>query len=99
MEIIVRKSALRDLDAIFDWISRDNPPAARRTLMRIQHRINRLAASGLPRSGRPGPIDGTRELVEPTYVIVYRVDDDGNVIVVLAVLHQARERLPGRGDG
>lgn len=88
MKFIVRKSARRDLDDIFDWISQDNPRAARRVVSRILLRINRLAASGLASQGRPGLVAGTRELVEHPYVVIYRVDETANAIVV----HGARER-------
>ena len=71
MKVIIREAAARDLDDILDWISKDNPQAAVR---RILTRIERLAVSGLPYVGRPGLRDGTRELVEAPYVIVYVVD-------------------------
>jgi plasmid stabilization system protein ParE len=47
MKIIVHESAARDLDGIFDWISKDSPAAAAELLRRIQLRINRLAVAGL----------------------------------------------------
>ena len=46
MKVILRKSALRDLDDIVDWISTDSPSAAKRLLWRIHMRINRLACLG-----------------------------------------------------
>jgi plasmid stabilization system protein ParE len=42
MKIIVHESAARDLDGIFDWISKDSPGAAAELVRRIQLRINRL---------------------------------------------------------
>jgi toxin ParE1/3/4 len=41
--------------------------------------------------GRPGLVDGTRELVEGPYIIVYKVFEDGK-IVILTVVHGARDR-------
>ncbi|HZO46232.1 MAG TPA: type II toxin-antitoxin system RelE/ParE family toxin [Xanthobacteraceae bacterium] len=41
--------------------------------------------------GRPGLVDGTRELVEGPYIIVYKVFEDGR-IVILTVAHGARDR-------
>ena len=42
--------------------------------------------------GRPGLIEGTRELVEAPYIIVYRVDNEREEIVVLAIFHGAQNR-------
>jgi plasmid stabilization system protein ParE len=42
--------------------------------------------------GRPGEVQGTRELVSRPYVIVYRVDELADQIVVLGIFHGARER-------
>ena len=59
---------------------------------RIRLRINRLEHPGLSHIGRPGLIQGTRELVEPPYIIVYEVDAAAGEIAVLAVMHGARDR-------
>jgi toxin ParE1/3/4 len=95
MKVIVRKAALRDLDDIQDWISRDSPTAAARVVRRIRNRINRLAVPSLSHIGRPGLVDGTRELIEPPYLIIYKVDEVADAIVVLGVVHAARNRDPG----
>ncbi len=42
--------------------------------------------------GRPGRVEGTRELVEPPYIIVYGVDEPADEISVLAIVHGARDR-------
>ena len=59
---------------------------------RIRVRIERLAFQGLSHIGRPGLVKGTRELVEPPYIIVYEVHDETDEIEVLAVIHSARSR-------
>jgi plasmid stabilization system protein ParE len=92
MKLVVRASAAGDLAAIFDWIARDNPQAAAATVRRVRQRIGRLAAPGFAHMGRPGQVDGTRELVEAPYIIVYEVREDRDELVVLAVLHGARDR-------
>jgi plasmid stabilization system protein ParE len=71
MKIIVREKADADLDAIFAWIAKDNPAAAVAMIRRIRQRIGRLATPGLENMGRPGLDVGTRELIEPPYIIVY----------------------------
>ncbi len=94
MKVVVRESAALDIDAIYSWISKDNPRAAANVVERIRLRINRLAFSGLPHTGRMGRVEGTRELVEPPYLIVYVVDEVADEIVVLAITHGARDRDP-----
>jgi toxin ParE1/3/4 len=42
--------------------------------------------------GRPGLIEGTRELVEAPYIIVYAVDEAAEELAVLAIVHGARDR-------
>ena len=78
MKVVVREAAALDLESIFAWIAKDNPRAAAEIVERIRIRINRLAFPGLSHIGRPGLVEGTRELVEPPYIIVYMVDDLGS---------------------
>lgn len=92
MKVVIHESAARDLDEIIDWISQDNPRAATRLADRIRTKIERLAVTGLSHIGRPGLLEGTRELVEAPYVIVYTIDQPNQLIDVLAVLHGARNR-------
>lgn len=95
MKVVVHESAARDLDGILDWISKDSPGspgAAAELVRRIQLRINRLAVAGLSHMGRPGLVEGTRELLETPYTIVYSVDEAAGVIEVIAIVHGARDR-------
>ncbi|MCW5691046.1 MAG: type II toxin-antitoxin system RelE/ParE family toxin [Pseudolabrys sp.] len=92
MKVIVRDSATRDLEDIFTWISKENPRAAMNMVERIRLRINRLAHPGLSHVGRPGLVSGTRELVEPPYIVIYEVNETAGEVVVLAVMHGARDR-------
>jgi toxin ParE1/3/4 len=92
MKVVIREAAARDLDDILDWISKDSPRAAAGLVQRILARIDRLAIPGLSHIGRPGLVEGTRELVEAPYVIVYMVDEPADEITVLAIVHGARNR-------
>lgn len=92
MKVVVREAAALDIDAIYSWIAQDNPRAAAMMVERIRLRINLLAFPGLSHIGRPGLVEGTRELVEPPYIIVYEVDETADEISVLAVMHGARDR-------
>ncbi|RJF76647.1 type II toxin-antitoxin system RelE/ParE family toxin [Rhodopseudomonas palustris] len=92
MKVVVREAARRDLDDIFNWISKDSPRAANIVVERIVLRVNRLATPGLASIGRPGLVEGTRELIEPPYIIVYRIDIAANELIVLNIVHGARKR-------
>jgi plasmid stabilization system protein ParE len=80
--------ALRDLEALGDYIALDNPSAAERTVARIMGRADELAAQ--PHAGRPGRVAGTRELViaDTPFIVPYRVQ--GDEVEILAVMHGAR---------
>ena len=53
--------ALADRSAIFDYVEADSPQAAFAVDTRIQEQVETLAR--FPDSGRPGRIEGARELV------------------------------------
>ena len=80
--------ALADRDAIFDYIEADSPRAAVVMDDRIQGRVEQLRQ--FPESGRPGRIEGTRELVidRTPYIAAYQVA--GKKVCILRVLHGAR---------
>ena len=65
---------------------------ARRPNWSAAFRIDRLAIPGLSHIGRPGLVEGTRELVEAPYIIIYMVDEPADEITVLAIVHGARDR-------
>lgn len=69
--------ALRDLDAIFDYIAADNPTTALRWIRRLQARAE--AAVSAPMAGRVVPEmsrNEVREVFVRSYRIVYRVLED-----------------------
>lgn len=92
MKVVVRERAADDIDRIHDWIAKDNPRAASEMVLRIRERIGLLELDALASMGRPGLVDGTRELVEPPYVIVYRLDERRREVTILAVFHSAQDR-------
>ena len=89
MRVRYTLQAKADLEEIFTYIARDNPAAARRVITAIRRDIVLLATN--PGMGRPGRIDGTRELVisRLPYIAAYRAGD--RFIDVLAVIHTARD--------
>lgn len=87
--------ATADLIAIGDYIAADNPAAARSWVEKLRQRA--VKASKVRGSGRVVPEigrDDVREVLQRTYRIVYRVVDDG--IVVLTVFEG--HRLLGKLD-
>lgn len=91
MKVVIRRKAADDLEDIYNRISQDNPRAARDMLLRVRDRITRLELEALAHMGRPGRIEGTRELVEYPYIIVYRVIAERDEITILSVVHGARD--------
>jgi toxin ParE1/3/4 len=80
--------AQSDRDAIFDYVEADSPRGAIAVDNRIQEQAETLAQ--FPNSGRPGRIEGTRELVisRTPYIVAYRITE--NTVRILRVLHGAR---------
>lgn len=96
MRITWSEPALADLEAIHDFIARDSLHYASRFVRRLLEATERLAA--LPMLGRIVPEgDGRhREVFEPPYRIVYRVEDD--VVHVIRLIHGARDFAALRRD-
>ena len=92
MRIVFDPGASDDLDHIFAWIAQENIVAARQMVERIEARIGRLARPELAHLGRVGLVEGTRELVESPYIIVYEVDIRAAEVIVLAIAHAAQDR-------
>jgi len=89
MKIKWVRLALADLDQAAEFISQDNPEAAKRIVKRIRDAARLL--SDHPNGGRPGRVHGTRELVitDTPFILPYRVVR--NTVQILRVLHGARK--------
>jgi len=89
MKIRWTKRAIRSLASIHAYISKDSPAAAARVAAAVVNATDQLEQ--FSQSGRPGRIEGTRELVVSglPYIIPYRVVDD--VVVILSVIHASRK--------
>ncbi|WP_294534427.1 type II toxin-antitoxin system RelE/ParE family toxin [uncultured Rhodoblastus sp.] len=82
--------ALRDLEAIGDYLERENSAAvAARIVTAILDQADNLAK--FPHLGRTGRVPGTRELVvaDTPFIAPYRVRDAE--VEILAVFHGARQ--------
>jgi addiction module RelE/StbE family toxin len=82
--------ALTDRDTIMDYIAQDNPAAAIELDDEFEAKAEQ--ARQRPTLYRSGRMRGTREIVvRPNYVMVYRIEDEGQTVAVLRVLHAAKK--------
>jgi plasmid stabilization system protein ParE len=79
--------AVDQLEASIQHIQQDNPIAARNIAQAAIDHIEQLAA--FPGLGRPGEVKGTRELVNPPYVVVYRSTEE--IVEILHIWHGAQD--------
>jgi len=83
----------KHLAGIRAYIREYDADAAEQVRRHIVAAVRLLKA--LPRLGRPGRREGTRELVVPSlpYIIIYRTDiGDRDELVILGIFHGAQDR-------
>jgi plasmid stabilization system protein ParE len=92
MRVILREAAYADLERIFAWIAKDDLQAASRIVAEIFGTIERLEI--VPEIGRHGRVRDTREWAVRgrPYIVVYAVDRERHLTVILGVVHTARDR-------
>lgn len=91
MRLTWTRPAQRDRAGIRAHIATDNPRAALALDELIAVKAARLADH--PQLGRPGRVEGTRELIaHRNYILVY--DIAGDQLRILRVLHAARQWPP-----
>jgi toxin ParE1/3/4 len=80
--------AADDLERICDYIAESRPESARRVAQSVIERLGTLET--FPHLGRPGRVEGTREVVFPPlpFVAISEVRDEQ--IIVLRILHGAQ---------
>ena len=91
MRIRWTPAAVADLQNISDYLKEHHPHYRQPTMRKLYETIGSLKQ--WPGRGRPGPEEGTRELLFPPlpYVAVYRVNEES--IEVLRIHHAAQGRL------
>ena len=91
LRLLYPRRYARRLEEIYEHIAADYPAAAARMIERIREAVERLAK--FPAIGRPGRVDGTRELVVTgtAYIVPYRVR--GGAVQIITILHSS-ERWP-----
>ena len=88
MRIRWLRKALQNLDEEAAYLSQQSPQVARRFVESVNAAVNRLAEH--PAMGRPGRVQGTRELVitDFPYLVPYRVRNQS--VEVLRMFHTSR---------
>ena len=95
MKVVWAQRATLARNDIIDFIAADNVLAALEVDDTISAAALRLEK--FPALGKPGRIDGTRELVvHQHYILVYEVVDP--TITILMVLHTSRQWPPAEAD-
>ncbi len=89
MRVRLSPRARDDLRELVRYIARDSPRNARLVRDRIKDAVQRLSLH--PESGRPGRVDGTRELVIPHtgYIAAYRIRDRS--LEIIALNHESQQ--------
>ena len=92
MKLVFDGCALSDLEAVYDWIAKDNPAAAKAVVDRMFESIEHLAEH--PHMGHAARDAGTFEWVVPRlpYIVIYEVHDAADEVVIVAVVHGAQNR-------
>ena len=86
MKVLRKPQYWESLQAIEDYIARDNPSAAVDIWLAIDDQVSKLADPNFPR--RPGRVPSTLELVaHPNYVVI--LEQALGTVTVLEVLHSA----------
>lgn len=86
MKVRWTPTAARDLESIHAYISAENQDVASATIERIVGAIDALKRHSY--IGRKGRVTGTRELVLPPYMVVYKLRR--GVVEINAIIHSAR---------
>jgi toxin ParE1/3/4 len=89
-QVILARTALRDLGEIARFIARDNPRAAEKVgleLIEIAESLRVMPLRGLAVKSRPG----VRRLLKAPYLLLYRVDETRRVVSVQRFWHARRD--------
>jgi toxin ParE1/3/4 len=89
VKLIWLRQAKNDLGGAVDYIASRNPAAAGQLFQDIREKTGLLPDQ--PGLGRPGRVHGTRELIVYPYIVAYTVKTDLDAVVILRVLHGARQ--------
>ena len=91
-EVIIARSALRDLEQIRAYIARDSPAAAETFGLKLLDQANSLRTFP-ERGGFIAERPGARFVMVYPYLVIYRIDEHSRTVRVLRFWHGARERV------
>jgi addiction module RelE/StbE family toxin len=85
--------AAKDLDHIEAYIATENNPLVAIDVVLRVIDTSELILSSQPKAGRPGRVQGTRELVIEgvPFILVYRIVDRVGQVQILRLLHDAQQ--------
>jgi addiction module RelE/StbE family toxin len=86
--------AADDLERICDYIAQDRPESGRRVAESVVERIGTLET--FPLIGRPGRVQGTREIAFPPlpFIAIYEVLETRGEVWMLRIPHGAQQWPP-----
>ena len=87
--VFFTRAAREDLIAIWSHIAADNPDAADRVLDRLDEAAGHLARNPQMGPARDDIRPGLRYLVSGSYLLLYRITDDG--IEIVRAVHGRRD--------
>ncbi len=90
-EVVITQGALRDLEKIRAYISRDNPPVAQTFSLKLLDEAESLH-SFPERGGFIAQRPHARFVMVSPYLVVYRIIEEARTVRVLRFWHGARER-------
>ena len=92
MRVIIDENAVADIDGHAAWVAKDSPERARAHVERILQTIDRLGM--FSEMGHKGRDKGTyeRAVSDTPYIIVYEVRKKPSAVLVISVVHGARNR-------
>ena len=90
-EVIVTRSALRDLEQIRAYIARDDPSAAGAFVLKLLDEAQSLSTFS-ERGGFLAERPGARFVMVYPYLVVYRIVEKSHTVRVLRFWHGSRER-------
>ena len=90
-EIILRLRAERDLEAIGDFIAKDNPRRAISFVKELREQGKKLADN--PETGvrLPALGEAIQRIVFKKYLIIFRYDRDKNTVFILRIIEGHRD--------
>lgn len=88
MNVYWTEESLAEIEAIVEYIAEDNVTAALSLADTIFNRVEAILPDNA-KAGRPGRVEGTRELVvHSSYIVAYRIN--ATSVDILTVRHAAR---------